>query len=48
MIFLETIIPADDVRLATGEIGRISKIMVTFSDDGSGDCCDKWWLVNVN
>jgi hypothetical protein len=34
VIFLETIIPADDVRLATGEIGRISKIMVTFSDDG--------------
>jgi len=48
VIFLETIIPVDDVRLATGEKGRISRIIVTFSDGGSGDCFDKWWLVNVN
>jgi hypothetical protein len=48
VIFSETIIPVDDVRLATGERGRISRIMVTFSNGGSGDCFDKWWLVNVN
>jgi hypothetical protein len=30
MIFSETIIPVDNVRLATGESGRMSRIMLTF------------------
>ncbi len=30
VIFSETMIPVDDVRLATGESGRRSRSMVTF------------------
>lgn len=48
MIFLETIIPVDDVRLATGERSEISRIIVTFSNGGSGGYFDKWWLVSTN